>query len=228
MADDDKETTRRIDAEQIESKPESPAPVDQEPIKPEPEQPARADNIDSEQERLMRAVTGKLMEKGEHNATTRLTKADLEMLMTHQGAFGLRVGDAQSYQVLPTAMAAEAAKNPQMLRWRIEFSSIGVQSDVVGLDICGDVVLGRAGGKEDDPDFDLTPYQAAEKGVSRRHALLRPSANKLYLIDLESTNGSRVNSVPVTGAKALADQDSISLGNLVFLLKIIDTRSSDG
>jgi hypothetical protein len=218
MADDDKETTRRIDAEPIESKPETP----QELVKPEP------DHIDSEQERLMRAVTGKLMEKGEHNATTRLTKADLEMLMTHQGAFGLRVGDAQSYRVLPATMAAEAAKNPEILRWRIEFSSIGAQSDVVGLDICGDVVLGRAGGKEDDPDFDLNPYQAAEKGVSRRHALLRPSANKLYLIDLESTNGSRVNSVPVTGAKALADQDSISLGNLVFLLKINDTRSSDG
>jgi hypothetical protein len=186
------------------------------------------DQIESEHERLMRAASKKAAEKAQqHNATTRLDKADADLLATYKGAFGLRVGDAVSYQVLPKSFEAEAQSNPSLLRWRIELAGMGTIKNVLGLDICGDVVLGRCLDKEDDPDLDLTPFEAAAAGVSRRHAILRPSASKLYLIDLGSTNGTRVNTVPVTGARALAHLDTLSFGNLIFQLKIVDSRSVD-
>jgi pSer/pThr/pTyr-binding forkhead associated (FHA) protein len=54
--------------------------------------------------------------------------------------------------------------------------------------------------------------------------MLRPSASKLFLIDMQSTNGTRCNSVLVNGARALSHNDTISLGNLTFEIKIIDSR----
>lgn len=43
------------------------------------------------------------------------------------------------------------------------------------------------------PDVDLTPYDAFSRGVSRLHAALRLVNQKLVVIDLGSSNGTRVN-----------------------------------
>lgn len=40
------------------------------------------------------------------------------------------------------------------------------------------------------PDVDLTPYGALDRGVSREHARLLISEERLYVIDLGSTNGT--------------------------------------
>jgi hypothetical protein len=179
-------------------------------------------DIKAEHDRLLRAAREQLTQAAGTSGTAKLNKGEGGALqLPHVGAFGLRVGDAQSYQVLPKKMEAEATANPQLPRWRIELFGLAPNIAPVGIDVCGDVVLGRTG---NEIDFDLSPYGAAERGVSRRHALLRPSANKLYLIDLESTNGSRCNSVDVNGAKALTHNDTISLGNFTFQVKIIDSR----
>lgn len=40
------------------------------------------------------------------------------------------------------------------------------------------------------PDVDLTPYGAIDRGVSREHAQLEIADEKLYVTDLDSTNGT--------------------------------------
>lgn len=56
-----------------------------------------------------------------------------------------------------------------------------------------------------------------DTNVSRRHAEIRPRGDGFVVVDLGSTNGTRVNGVPVS-ERELRDGDEITLGNtrLVF------------
>lgn len=107
--------------------------------------------------------------------------------------------------------------------WRVLFEVAGEESgEYFGLDINGEIVLGRG---MDGPDmFDLTPYGAETKGVSRRHATLRPTTNNLYLIDLGSTNGTLRNdrSIGVNTPYALADRDRLTLGHMEVQIRIVE------
>jgi Protein of unknown function (DUF3662)/FHA domain len=51
----------------------------------------------------------------------------------------------------------------------------------------------------------------SDPNVSRRHAEVRRQGSDVIVVDLESTNGTRVNGVPVR-ERALADGDEISVG----------------
>jgi uncharacterized membrane protein len=68
-----------------------------------------------------------------------------------------------------------------------------------------DVVVGR----EDGADVLL-----ADPHVSRRHAMLSRDGPDIVLRDLNSTAGTTVNGVSVTGARVLRDGDVIGLGGL--------------
>lgn len=123
------------------------------------------------------------------------------------------------YRVMPRSMALSPEAAPQP-RWRIELhGNEPVTDPILRLDIAGDTVLGRGSGS----DVELTAYNAEMLGVSRRHALLRPTANHLYLIDLNSTNGTLHNATPVTSgiARPLEDNDVITLGKLIFTVKVL-------
>lgn len=66
------------------------------------------------------------------------------------------------------------------------------------------------------PDIDLTPYQAYANGVSRLHAVLKRSGDKVTIMDLGSSNGTFINGLRI---KPNTDQpvkhgDTISLGKL--------------
>ena len=62
-----------------------------------------------------------------------------------------------------------------------------------------DLMLGRFGGVDNDApaNIDLAPFGAMEHGVSRKHALLRRLGPDVVVIDLESTNGTWLNSIPL-------------------------------
>lgn len=99
--------------------------------------------------------------------------------------------------------------------WRLEVTSSNPTHPTLYLEIGGDVFLGRSfSGIE--PDLDLSVFDGAELGVSRQHALLRPHEGSLYLVDLESTNGTRIShKILKSGVPyALEDGDTISLANL--------------
>jgi hypothetical protein len=65
------------------------------------------------------------------------------------------------------------------------------------------VVIGRL------PECDVV---VADPGVSRRHAEVRPEGDGWVIVDLDSTNGTRVNGVGVK-RRRLADGDVITMGN---------------
>lgn len=64
--------------------------------------------------------------------------------------------------------------------------------------------------------FDLAPFQAIERGVSRAHLALRRYNRSIMVVDLDSTNGSWLNSyrlqpnVPVV----IANGDKLTLAKL--------------
>lgn len=82
-----------------------------------------------------------------------------------------------------------------------------------------DVVLGRGDLRSPQrPDLDLTHLGAAERGVSRRHARLELAENKLYITDLDSSNGTFVKGIrlnPYTPT-LLHSGDEVLLARLAF------------
>lgn len=79
-------------------------------------------------------------------------------------------------------------------------------------------VLGRADvNSPTQPDLDLNPYGALEKGVSRVHAVVERSDDTLTLIDMGSSNGTHLNGQRIgpNQPRVLRDGDEIRLGKLV-------------
>jgi ribosomal protein L40E len=76
---------------------------------------------------------------------------------------------------------------------------IADMEDPLIIPVARDLVMGRFGGVDAEfpATIDLAPYNAIECGVSRRHALLRRLGPDVVIIDLESTNGTWLNGVPV-------------------------------
>ena len=77
---------------------------------------------------------------------------------------------------------------------------------------------------EGDVDVDLDPYDGFARGVSRRHAMLRPSRRTLYLLDLGSTNGTMHNAMPINQGvtRSLSSGDTLTFGQLSCTIQIID------
>lgn len=78
-------------------------------------------------------------------------------------------------------------------------------------------VFGRSDNKSDyEPDVDFVNFQAREKGVSRRHAVLVSYRQTVHVIDLSSINGTFLNGVRITPEVPypLSNGDQLSLANL--------------
>lgn len=87
------------------------------------------------------------------------------------------------------------------------------------LELVDSIFLGR----DQDTNFqemfaDLSPYQAADKGVSRRHALLHRMKRTIMITDLGSRNGTFLNGARLLPqqARIVRDGDEIQLGKLRF------------
>lgn|SRR5574341_500781 len=108
--------------------------------------------------------------------------------------------------------------------WTIELHGLMPKGQVLALDVLGDVVIGRT----DEADLNLDLYHDPETTISRRHALLRPTTWHLYLLDLNSSNGTSCNGALLGRASVVSLQysDVISLGLLIFTIKIIARPAS--
>jgi hypothetical protein len=109
--------------------------------------------------------------------------------------------------------------------WQILFQTVNFPGpEYIGLDILGLAVIGRADPEDGtQPDLDLAPFEAQIHGVSRRHAVLVPTDDGLCLIDLDSSNGTWLNSRYMhPGQKyRLRSGDMIEFGSLKLMIRVI-------
>jgi hypothetical protein len=120
----------------------------------------------------------------------------------------------QEYHSVPRGKARK-----EKALWRLAIGGLGLEGEVLGVEIWGDVILGRST-ESLEVDINLSRYNGLELGVSRCHAMIRPTASALFLIDLGSTNGTLCNFVPLERGKAhrLTEGDVILLGGLHFIV----------
>lgn len=147
-----------------------------------------------------------------------------ERFMAHFRPFGFRTREEEPvYHPIPYKPEPDD-KFLQQQPWRIllELYS-GDQRMTMGLDLYGDVILGRGQSQPGRIIIDLESYGAQGLGVSREHIMLRPTETRLFAIDQGSTNGTLVNGVRSGRGVAtpLKDEDLLSLGNMVLMVHIV-------
>jgi hypothetical protein len=81
----------------------------------------------------------------------------------------------------------------------------------------GEYIVGRVSdGQSILPDIDLEPYSAYESGVSRLHARIKVEDQNMWITDLGSANGTRVNNQKLSPHQdyPLSNKDVVRLGRL--------------
>ncbi len=128
--------------------------------------------------------------------------------------------DDIKYKLVPTTDV-----DPRKPVWYVRFEL--PNGEILAFEINGEITFGRGDGTGGTGMIDLNPYEAANFGVSRRHVMLRPTAANLFLIDLDSTNGTYRNGRSVTAHSPshLTDGDNIRLGDFAMTV-YVDERPS--
>jgi hypothetical protein len=110
----------------------------------------------------------------------------------------------------------------QQNRLRFSFRD---KDDTLTVNVIGKVVIGRGQGKPATgaPDVDLTPFDALEKGVSRRHMALNFEHETIAVIDLGSANGTFLNGQRLlpNEPRILRDNDELRLGHMVIRVNFV-------
>jgi hypothetical protein len=80
---------------------------------------------------------------------------------------------------------------------------------------------------KDTPWLDLEPYQGEELGVSRKHALIERQHRLLYITDLDSKNGTRINGdlLAPRHRRIIRNGDEVRLGRLTLTIQIKEKTS---
>ena len=98
-----------------------------------------------------------------------------------------------------------------------------IAGQTVEVPFAASTVFGRIGDKPGvvPVDFDLTPYNALEKGVSRNHAKITRDHELMHVMDLDSTNGTYLNGFRLIAhqERILRSGDELTLGRLVVVVK---------
>jgi pSer/pThr/pTyr-binding forkhead associated (FHA) protein len=91
-------------------------------------------------------------------------------------------------------------------------------TDPIAVSLQDRMIVGRADNTSPrQPDVDLTPFGALEKGVSRIHAAIERSDDVLTLVDMGSSNGTQLNGqrLKPDQPRVLRDGDEVRFGKLV-------------
>ena len=111
--------------------------------------------------------------------------------------------------------------------WRLRFDLMSANNVSFGLDINGEVIIGRG---DDGPNVvDLGEWAPDLLGVSRQHMMLRPTFTNLFALDLDSTNGTGLNgqSIGTNTPYSISDGDVFALGRFQFAVHIIERPRAD-
>jgi pSer/pThr/pTyr-binding forkhead associated (FHA) protein len=101
--------------------------------------------------------------------------------------------------------------------------------DVISLLGRDNFTLGRSiEGQAVIPDVDLAKYDAFDQGISRMHAELRIEEDGVFVVDLDSANGTIVNGKRVRGQETapIHHGDIIQLGRLRLQIISQQTKGS--
>jgi pSer/pThr/pTyr-binding forkhead associated (FHA) protein len=108
--------------------------------------------------------------------------------------------------------------------WRLLMQIGGDRQTTVGMEIADSIVIGRSDPQIDfHPELDLTPYGGQESGVSRRHVMITKGGKALYIKDLGSTNGTRINGFQLEADQLyrLRDGDELELGRVHITVRFV-------
>lgn len=99
---------------------------------------------------------------------------------------------------------------------RLMFQIEGAGRASVTLPLAERIVVGRS--DEDSqtrPELDLAPYGGEGRGVSRTHAVFIHRDHAVYIEDLGSTNGTRINGLALTPNQEyrVRDGDELEFGS---------------
>lgn len=175
------------------------------------------------------------MSEEDHSQETSIIKGSaldplntiFERFMANKTPFGFQVRNQDlTYYPIPY-VPNPTDENDQMLLkepWRVQLELYADdQRRVLGMDLYGDVILGRGESRPGRIILNMDPYGAQELGVSREHLMLRPTKTHLFALDQGSTNGTTINGSPSGRgvASQLKNDDLISLGNLLLTVRIV-------
>jgi len=112
--------------------------------------------------------------------------------------------------------------------WKIALLPLEEDGPSLGLLVNRSAVMGRGSANNNEPYFSLESFDAFKKGVSRRHVLLEPKQDQLLLIDLASTNGTKLNGERLNPGEPvmLSDGAVLAVGRMVLGVRIIEKPES--
>lgn len=115
--------------------------------------------------------------------------------------------------------------------WRVIMQTGSPEPKVLGMDVHDVTVVGRSDPNDSVvPDLDLAAYGAQSLGVSRRHAILLPSAEGLCMMDLDSTNGTWLNGVYLQPGQKYRVRagDRVEFGRLRLVVRVVGAMLESG
>lgn len=168
---------------------------------------------------LLQQYIAQALKRSFRGNTSEIEKYSPVLRSSPLNAMGRSAGE---FIILPRGLKGESTPH-----WLIQLEDLKPGIRPIGIEMISDVIFGVSRPPAPEPDFDLTPYGGVERGVSRGHAMLRPSQNHLYLIDLGSTNGTRIQGSALQPRIPTVVQsgDVISLGTLAFRIRIVVTAA---
>jgi pSer/pThr/pTyr-binding forkhead associated (FHA) protein len=96
------------------------------------------------------------------------------------------------------------------------------RSRVLSTQLADRLVIGRGGGSRK-PEIDLSNFDGLRCGISRWHAVFIYDENNLFVEDLNSTNGTRINGYQIDTGRAyrLRNGDELELGSLRMIVNMV-------
>jgi hypothetical protein len=108
--------------------------------------------------------------------------------------------------------------------WRLLLQMGGENRTTIGIPVTERMLVGREDSQGSiKPEIDLAPYDGLTNGVSRRHAVITYEDGALFIEDLSSTNGTRINGFQLTPERTyrLRDGDELEFGRIRMVMRFV-------
>lgn len=121
-------------------------------------------------------------------------------------------------QIVTEELFADRKRSyPMRLVLKVEDSN-----QVISVPVADRLVIGR-GSDDSQPQIDLGQFDTGKYGTSRTHAVFTHDGNALFVEDLNSTNGTRINGFNIEPGRPyrLHNGDELEFGRLRLNLRLV-------